>query len=248
MKAGAVGHPVHPEPASEPDTVFEPRDDTVSSADVEGRRRVVNLASHTSVGVAAGAAVLGVQRLQETGNEDVSESAGLDVFEDAGDDPAARLAGGMSASAEPVDVDPEPVEPAGTDVVSLANDALPGPEPEKVHPADVPAAVEFLPVAAVAEPDSGPDILADFSTSDVVGDASGDHHDDSAESFEPEDVPARESERMSSLAHAGNEIGGGLVLDDMAASDPVFGASSEVGRLVDDEPEEDDDESFASLP
>lgn len=230
--------PVRPEPAGEPETVFEPAVSEEESAAADARRRGINLASHTGVGIAGAAGVLGVQRFGGADTAGEAGAADLDVFHEAemtGDVDADR---GVSASAEPVASDEQ--APVSQPAARVA-------EAEQLIPAvnaRMPEPVAFLPAAPEPAADLEPDVLVDFTVADE--DVSEEHSaGDQPET--PADTPGV-APRLSSLADAGTEIGGGVTLDDVEGVESLFGASAEFGVVDSEHPDDDDDDSLASIP
>ena len=221
------------EPAAEPETVFEPVVDDAAGDTSDSARRGVNLASHTGVGVAGAAGVLGAQRV--LGSEEAPADGGraLDVFHpvvDASPDDQSR---GISTNASPV---AEQAEQGG--LPGSAEGIDPPDETASLVPTNVLTNVEpvkFLPIAEAQAPSTEPeDVATAYQEADLVP---------AAESVEPE--------RGSSLASAQTEIGGGISVD-FNSGDPhsAFGASSEIGMLDTEEltAEDDDEDDLASTP
>jgi len=238
-------HDERPAESVEPETSFEPLTPPENEAEQTATRRAVNLASHTGVGVAGAGGVVVVQQLTRSERDGSATSAEtLDVFQDAGESPAAVEPRGVSADAEPViqqststtgaashpvaaeppPVQPatRPVEPTDAGTASFSPPVAPGNEP----------ANSFSPEANVPPPVQQDALPA---TDDVP----------------EEDVDVEELERETYLASAEVEIGGGFAADaDDVGTGSIFGASSEYGALpVDDLPDDaEDEEDIASTP
>jgi hypothetical protein len=235
-----VTGPVNPERACEPDTVFEPAVSEEESAAADARRRGINLASHTGVGIAGAAGVLGVQRFGGTGEAEDTGAAGLDVFDETGPRAGVDPAGGVSANAEPVvpDESATPSQSSAPPPVEAVEQAMVNVDP--VQNVSTPEPVEFLPADEDPAAETQPDMLADFSP---------DNEHDSQPELVADDVAPDATPRIFSLADAGTEIGGGITLDDVESADSLFGASGEFGVVVEDDPDDEgSDDSFASVP